>query len=107
MLRWFGRRKKKYRFADDQIAADTKISFVFTGLSLLIIVGSIIAGAVMGGDLPDQVGVLLLMAGVMALTGLIFGGLSYRVVEGDNNAKWLSVVLSLLALALLFLLYIL
>ena len=45
------------------------------------------------------------MAGVMALTGLIFGGLSYRVVEGDNNAKRVSVLLSLVAIALLVFLY--
>jgi len=105
MLRLPGKRKKKYRFADDLIAKDTMISFIFTGLALLIILGVVIASAATGGKLSDKIGVLLLMAGVMSLTGLIFGGLSFKVVEGDNNAKRLSVLLSLVAIALLVVLF--
>lgn len=101
MLHFPGKRKKKYRFADDVIASDTKISFVFTGLSLLIILGSLLASTIMGGKISDRIGVLLLIAIVMAVTGLIFGGLAYRSAEGDNNAKRLSVLLSVVALALL------
>ena len=47
----------------------------------------------------------MLMASIMALTGLGFGLHSFRVVEGDNNAKRMTVILSLIAIVLLVILY--
>lgn len=98
-------KKKKYSFADDLMASDTRISLVFGGLSILITIGTVIAGTIRGGDLPDRAGILLLISAVMAFTGLCFGGIAYRSVEGDNNAKRFSVILSLIAIALLVVLY--
>ena len=105
----FSRRKKrkKYTFADDRVAVDTRISLVFGGLSILVTVGCIIYSTIKGGKISDRVGVLMLMALVMAITGLGFGLHSFRMVEGDNNAKRTSVILSVLALVLLVVLYIL
>lgn len=102
-----GRKKKKYSFSDDVIAPDTRISLIFSILSLLIIIVILVFSAAKGGHLPDRAGILLLISLVMAVTGLIFGALAYRDVEGDNNAKRWSVILSLVALALLVLLYLL
>ena len=48
-----------------------------------------------------------LLSLVMALTGLGFGLYSFRVVEGDNNAKRMTVILSIVALVLLLVLFIL
>ena len=105
MQSWFGRGKKKYRFSDDVIASDTKISLIFTCLSLLITVVTIIFSAIKGGDLPDRAGVLLLISLIAAFTGLCFGGIAYRSAEGDNNAKRFSVILAIIALVLLLVLY--
>ena len=106
MLKIPGGRKKKYSFADDVMASDTKISLVFSTLSLLTTIGTVIAGTIRGGDLPDRAGILLLMSVVMAFTGLCFGGIAYRSAEGDNNAKRFSVILSLIAIMLLVILYV-
>ncbi|MBR3537630.1 MAG: hypothetical protein IKQ49_01160 [Eubacterium sp.] len=105
MRSWFGGKKKRYRFSDDVIASDTKISFCFTLLSLLITVVTIVFSAFNGGNLPDRAGVLLLISLIAAFTGLCFGGIAYRSAEGDNNAKRFSVLLSLVALALILFLY--
>ncbi len=101
-----GGKKKKYSFADDAIATDTKIALVNGGLSLLITVVTLVVSALQGGVLPDRAGILLLMSLVMAVTGLVFGLLSYRVVEGDNNYKHLSVLVSVIAILLLVVLII-
>ena len=47
----------------------------------------------------------MLMSLVMGLTGLGFGIHSFRLVEGDNNLKRTSVILSILALVLLLVMY--
>lgn len=87
------------------MAVDTIISLVFAVLSILVTVGCIIYSAIKGGKISDRVGVLMLMASIMALTGLGFGLHSFRVVEGDNNAKRMTVILSLIAIVLLVILY--
>lgn len=99
----FSRRgkRKKYTFADDKMAVDTIISLIFAGLSILVTVACILYSTIKGGQISDRVGILMLMSGVMALTGLGFGLHSFRVVEGDNNAKRMTVILSLVALVLL------
>ena len=89
------------------MAVDTIISLIFAGLSILVTVGCILYSTIKGGQISDRVGILMLMSGVMALTGLGFGLHSFRVVEGDNNAKRMTVILSLVALVLLVVLYLL
>ena len=99
------RKRKKYKFADDQAAVDTVISLIFGGLSILVTVGCIIYSTIQGGRVSDRVGILMLMSLVMGITGLGFGIHSFRVVEGDNNLKRTSVILSILALVLLLVMY--
>ena len=99
------RKRKKYTFADDRVAVETAISLIFGGLSILVSVGCIIYSAIVAGQVSDRVGVLMLIALVMAITGLGVGIASFRVVEGDNNVKRTSVILSILALVLLLALY--
>ncbi|MBR0146299.1 MAG: hypothetical protein IJM25_06550 [Eubacterium sp.] len=102
-----GRKRKKYRFTDDMMVTDTLISFVFATASIAFTVGCLIYSAIKGGRISDRVGVLLLMSLVMAVTGLGFGLYSFRRVEGDNNAKRMTVILSIVALVLLLVLFLL
>ncbi len=87
------------------MAVDTVISLIFGALSILITTGCIIYSAIRGGEISDRVSVLMLMSVVMAVTGLGFGIHSFHMVEGDNNAKRVTVILSLIALFLLLILY--
>ena len=102
-----GRKRKKYRFTDDMMVTDTLISFVFATASIAFTVGCLIYSAIKGGRISDRVGILLLMSLVMAVTGLGFGLYSFRRVEGDNNAKRMTVILSIVALVLLLVLFLL
>jgi len=102
-----GRKRKKYRFTDDMVVTDTLISFIFATMSIAFTVGCLIYSAAKGGKISDRIGVLLLMSLIMALTGLGFGLYSFRVVEGDNNTKRMTVILSIVALVLLLILFIL
>lgn len=86
---------------------DTWISFLFAVASIAFTVGCLIYSTIKGGRISDRVGILLLMSLVMAVTGLGFGIHSFRLVEGDNNAKRMTVILSIVALVLLAVLFIL
>ena len=87
------------------MVADTLISFLFATASIAFTVGCLIYSTVVGGRVSDRVGILLLMSLVMAVTGLGFGLHSFRLVEGDNNAKRMTVILSVIALVLLVILF--
>ena len=50
-------------------------------------------------------GALLLAAGIMAITGVIFGFLSYRDSDGGILSKRWSVIISIIDIALLVVLY--
>ncbi len=102
-----GKKKKKYKFTDDLMVVDTVVSLIFASLSIAVTLGCVIYSTIKGGEVSDRVGVLMLISLVMALTGLGFGLHSFRLVEGDNNAKRMTVIMSLVALVLLLILYIL
>ena len=99
------KRKKGYRFADDLVAADTVISFIFGIGSLMLSLFSVIFGIVRKGMVEDWIGTLLLVSSVMAATGLFFGLFSFRTVEGGMNPKRNSVMVSVVAIAILIILY--
>lgn len=103
MFSWKG--KKGYHFADDLVAVDTVISFIFGIGALLLSVISIIVGIVKKGQTADWVGTVLAIASVMAVTGLIFGLFSFRTVEGGMNPKRNSVMISVISIAILIVLY--
>lgn len=101
------RRKKGYRFADDIMAADTIISFIFGIGALICIVIAFIMGIASKGHAGTSAGVLLTAALIMSITGLLFGCFGLKQVEGGTNSKWVAVTISVIGLVLLFIILIL
>lgn len=94
-MKFFRRRKRGYRFADDLVASDTIISMVSGAVGLAVIIAVLIMAIVTKGKTPNVAGTMLLIAGVLAVNGLFFALTSYKQVEGNTNTKRASVILSL------------
>ncbi|MBR1508546.1 MAG: hypothetical protein IJ619_11170 [Eubacterium sp.] len=94
----------RYRFADELLSTDTKISFVAGLIAAVLLIASIVIGIVKKGEAGDVTGMMLGIALVMSVTGIIFGGLSFRDVTGSNNGKRYAVELSVIVLIALVIL---
>jgi len=93
--------KKRYRFSDEILSTDTKITLTMGILSLLVTAGCMIYSIVKDGNIGEQVGYILLAGGVLALTGVIFGFISLRSADGGVISKRTSIIVSLAALAVI------
>lgn len=93
--------RKKYRFTDEILTGDTAIAIFCGSISLIGIVFSLIYSMIRGGNVPAWIGSVLLGTGVTAVCGLVFAVIGYRNPDGGTRLKRTSVILSLLALALL------
>ena len=99
------KKKKGYKFSDEVMSKDAIIALVFGVTGLISIIFVITMGIVMKGKVPFEMGALLLAAGIMAVTGVIFGLLSYRDSDGGILSKRWSVLISLIDIVLLVILY--
>lgn len=97
------RRKKGYQFADDIMAPDTIISFIFGIGALICILIAVIMGISTKGNAGMTAGVLLAAALIMAITGLLFGIFGLKQVEGGANSKRVAITISIIDLLFLLL----
>ncbi len=104
----FKKKKKriKYRFADDIMAKDAIISLVLGVLSAIAIVVSVIMSIIKKGQAGEDAGIILLAALIMSITGLVFGLLALKSVEGGTNSKYTAVTISLVDMGLVLLFYV-
>ena len=100
------KKKKVYRFSDEVMAKDTIISFIFGLLALAIIIVSVIMSIVKKGNVPDEIGYLLLAAFVMGITAFIMGVIAYKDPDGGVLTKRTSVFISVIDIVVLIVLYI-
>ena len=94
-----------YQFSDEVISRDAVTSLIFGVTGLICIIFVVVMGIVLKGEVPFEMGALLLAAGIMAITGVIFGFLSYRDSDGGILSKRWSVIISIIDIALLVVLY--
>lgn len=99
------KKKKGYQFSDEVISRDAVTSLIFGVTGLICIIFVVVMGIVLKGEVPFEMGALLLAAGIMAVTGIIFGILSYRDSDGGILSKRWSVIISIIDIALLVVLY--
>ncbi|MCR5368426.1 hypothetical protein [Eubacterium sp.] len=104
-MKFFRRRKKGYSFADDLICSDSIISFVSSGIALVLIISIIVLATVKNGKTPDFTGTLFIISGILTINGLFFGATSFKQDAGSNNTKRVSVWLAVLNLVILFVLW--
>ncbi len=93
-------RKKGYNFADDILATDTIISFVFGILSIICIIIAVIWGIATKGNAGAIIGVLPAASLIMSITGLLFGYFGTKQVEGGVNSKRVAILVSAIGLIL-------
>ena len=99
------KKKKGYQFSDEVISRDAVTSLIFGVTGLICIIFVVVMGIVLKGEVPFEMGALLLAAGIMAITGVIFGFLSYRDSDGGILSKRWSVIISIIDIVLLVVLY--
>ncbi len=97
----------RYRFADELLSEDTKISLVSGGASAVLLIVSLILGIVKKGETGNLTGMMLGIALVLAITGVVFGGISFRDVSGSNNSKRYAAMLAGIVLVILIVLMVL
>ncbi|SEP91358.1 hypothetical protein SAMN02910369_00848 [Lachnospiraceae bacterium NE2001] len=100
------RKKKVYKFSDEVMAKDAIISLIFGGLGFISIIFVVVMGIVLKGAVPFEISAFLLVAAIMAVTGLIFALLSLGDSDGGVLSKRTSFILSLIDIAILVVLYI-
>ena len=97
----------RYRFADELLSQDTKISFVAGVIAAAFLLVSVIIGIAKKGNAGDYVGMLLGISMVLSVTGIIFGFIAFRDVSGSNNGKRYAIEMNTAVLILLVMLMIL